>query len=96
VPANPLPDKIHHVDPVWNPPQESVPIKRVALLQITIGMDGRVTNPRIVRSVAGVDQRTAAALDRAALDAVRGWRYDASAMSRPITAVVTVEFDPRR
>ena len=57
------------------------------LIEATIGADGKVHNARVLRSVA--------ALDQAALDAVRQWEYEPSrlnGMAVAVTMVIVVTF----
>ena len=52
------------------------------LIEATIGADGKVCNARVLRSVA--------ALDQAALDAVRQWEYEPSRLNGVAVAVTMV------
>ncbi len=78
--AGRLPAKIKHVEPV----HPVSPERGVVQIRITVGMNGRVTDARVVRSVP--------ALDQAALDAVRQWEYDPKGMKFPIVTTVSVRF----
>ena len=54
------------------------------IVEITIGVDGAVTNARVLRSIP--------LLDQAALDAVRQWRYTPTLLDgRPVPVVMTVQ-----
>ncbi len=75
-----LPAKITHVDPV----HPGSPARGVVQIRITVGLNGRVTDARVVRSIP--------ALDQAALDAVRQWEYDPKGMKSPIVSTVSVRF----
>jgi TonB family protein len=78
------PTKITHVDPVYPEQARQARIQGSVIVQITIGTDGRVSNARVIRSLPMLDQ--------AALDAVKQWVYDASAIKAPVTFTVTVPF----
>ena len=57
------------------------------IIEATIGVDGRVVNARILRSVP--------LLDDAALDAVRQWEYTPTLLNGvpvPVIMTVTVQF----
>jgi TonB family protein len=75
-----LPAKIKHVDPVL--PGGSG--RGVVQVRITVALNGRVTEARVVRSIP--------ALDQAVLAAVRQWEYDPKGMTHPIVATVSVRF----
>ena len=51
-------------------------------IEATIGADGKVHNARVIRSIA--------ALDRAALNAVRQWQYEPSRINGVAVAVTMV------
>lgn len=60
----------------------------VVILEVTIGADGTVTDARILRSIP--------LLDKAALDAVRQWRYEPTLRNGapvPVILTVTVAFE---
>jgi TonB family protein len=59
-------------------------IQGTVIVQITVGTDGRVSNARVIRSIPMLDQ--------AALDAVKQWVYDPSAIKAPVTLTVSVPF----
>ena len=53
------------------------------MLEATIGKDGSVTDARILRSIAG--------LNEAALSAVREWRYTPTLLNgQPVDVIMTV------
>lgn len=78
------PAKITHVDPVYPEQARQARVQGIVIVQITVGTDGRVSNARVIRSIP--------LLDQAALDAVRQWVYDASAIAAPVTLTVNVPF----
>ena len=52
-------------------------------MEIVIGTDGTVTGAKVLRSIP--------LLDRAALDAVRQWRYEPTQLNgRPVPVIMTV------
>jgi TonB family protein len=81
--AVPVPRKIHDVVPTL-PEQTLDPVDRgVVIIESIIDELGNVTDARVLRSVAPV-------MDKAALEAVRQWKYEPASMERMIT--VTVAF----
>ena len=78
------PKKIKHVDPVYPEQAQRMRVQGAVIVEITVGTDGRVTNARVLRSIP--------LLDQAALDAVKGWVYDASGLGAPVRMTVTVPF----
>jgi TonB family protein len=57
------------------------------MIEVSVGTDGRVSDPAVIRSIP--------ALDEAALTAVRQWRYEAVTLRQPIRFRVRVPFPPR-
>jgi protein TonB len=81
------PRKIKDVKPIYPQPAMASQAMGTVLIEATIGADGRVHNARVLRSVA--------ALDQAALDAVRQWEYEPSrlnGMAVAVTMVIVVTF----
>jgi protein TonB len=77
------PRKIKDVKPVFPPGVLAEQMRGTVIIEATIGVDGKVHSVKILHSVA--------ALDRAALDAVRQWEYEPSVMDgRPVAVVFTV------
>ena len=76
------PRKIKHVKPVYPPYAMSARIGGNVLIEATIGLDGRVHNARVLNSIA--------ALDQAALDAVRQWEFEPSRINGEPVAVMMV------
>src|SRR5947208_484661 len=62
---SPAPGK--HVDPIYPPIAQTARVQGIVILEATIGVDGRVTDVKVLKSVP--------LLDQAALDAVRQWTY---------------------
>ena len=81
------PQKTRDVSPVY--PQMAViaRVQGIVIVEATIGVDGQVTNARILRSVP--------LLDQAAIDAVRQWQFTPSHLNGvpvPVIMTVTVNF----
>jgi protein TonB len=84
------PAKIHHVTPVYPAIAQSAKIAGIVIIEATIGRDGTVIETRVLRSVP--------LLDKAALDAVRQWRFTPTLLNGvpvPIVMTVTVNFELR-
>ena len=81
------PRKIRDVRPVYPQPAMSARVGGNVLIEATIGIDGKVHNARVVRSIA--------LLDQAALDAVRQWEFEPSRINGlpvAVTMVIIVTF----
>jgi len=76
------PMKIYDVKPVYPQPAMAKQVGGSVVIEATIGADGKVHNARVLRSVA--------ALDQAALDAVRQWEYEPSRINGVAVAVIMV------
>ena len=77
------PVKTHHVDPVYPAIAQSARIQGIVIIEATIGVDGRVTNARLLRSIP--------LLDREALDAVRQWEFTPTLLNgQPVPVIMTV------
>jgi protein TonB len=76
------PRKIKDVRPVYPQAAMSAQVGGSVLIEATIGADGKVRDARVIRSVA--------ALDQAALDAVRQWEYEPSRLNGVAVAVTMV------
>ena len=74
------PRKVKDVKPVY--PQNGLTdqTRGTVVIEATIGVDGRVTDAKVIHSVA--------ALDQAALDAVRQWEYAPSVLNGVAVAVI--------
>ncbi len=81
------PRKIKNVAPEYPPLAQRARISGVVVIDAVIGADGRVTNAKVLRGLA--------MLDEAALDAVRQWVYTPTLVSGvpvPVEMTVTVTF----
>ena len=84
------PTKIHNVDPIYPPIAQSARVSGVVIIEATIGVDGSVTDARVIRPVA--------LLDQAALEAVRQWKFTPTLLNGtavPVIMTVTVNFTLR-
>jgi TonB family protein len=70
------------VKPVYPPEAKAKGIKGVVILEARVDETGTVTDVKVLRSVAGLDQ--------AAVDALKQWRYEPQPM--PVVFTVTVRF----
>jgi len=81
------PVKTKHVPPIYPEMAMSAKVQGVVILEALIGVNGKVTNARVVRSVP--------ALDQAALDAVMQWEFTPTRLNgqpAPVLMTVTVQF----
>ena len=81
------PAKMKHVNPVYPPIAMSSRVQGVVILETRIGIDGKVTNARVLRSIP--------LLDQAAIDAVMQWEFTPTLLNgqpTPIIMTVTVQF----
>jgi protein TonB len=81
------PTQVRRVNPVYPPEAQAARVQGVVILEAVIGMDGRVDDARILRSIP--------LLDLAALDAVRQWEYTPTLLNGvpvPVIMTVTVQF----
>ena len=81
------PQKIRDVAPIYPDEARNANVRGVVILEITVGVDGSVTNTRVLRSIP--------LLDAAALDAARQWQYQPVLMNGtpvPVIMTVTVPF----
>lgn len=84
------PTKMRDVAPIYPPIAQSARVQGMVILEATIGVDGRVTNVRVLRSIP--------LLDRAAVEAVQQWEYSPTRLNGvpvPVVMSVTVRFDLR-
>ena len=85
------PERISYMSPVYPPFAQAARIQGVVIIEATIGVDGRVINARLLRSVP--------MLDEAALAAVRQWTYTPTTLNGvpvPVIMTVTVNFQLQR
>ncbi|MEP6917730.1 MAG: TonB family protein, partial [Acidobacteriota bacterium] len=81
------PTKIKDARPVYPVEAKAAGISGVVILEVTIGIDGRVVNTRILRSIP--------ALDQAATDAVAQWEFTPTELNGQVVPVImtaTVNF----
>jgi protein TonB len=85
------PKKIVHVAPIYPPIAISAGVHGIVILEATISETGSIENLRVLRSHP--------LLERAAIDAVRQWRYTPTRLNGvpvPIIMTVTVNFTLHR
>lgn len=83
------PERIKYVAPVYPEAAAAAKVSGVVIVEATIGKDGSVTEARVLRSIA--------LLDQAALDAVKQWKYTPTTLNGapvPVIITVTVNFTP--
>ena len=81
------PRKLTHVDPIYPAIAQSARIEGTVILETVIGVDGRVTAVRVLRSIP--------LLDQAAMDAVKRWMFTPTLLNGtpvPVALTVTVRF----
>ena len=81
------PQKLRDVRPTYSAIALAARIQGIVIIEATIGVDGRVVDARVLRSVPMLDQ--------AALDAVRQWEYTPTLLNGapvPVIMTVTVTF----
>jgi protein TonB len=83
----PTPRKLRDVKPIYPPEAQSAGVSGVVIIETTIGVDGRVSDARVLRSIQ--------LLDEPALEAVRGWEFTPTLVNGvpvPVIMTVTVNF----
>jgi TonB family protein len=81
------PKKTKDVRAVYPPIAQSARVQGVVILEVTIGIDGRVQDAKVLRSIP--------MLDAAALDAVKQWEFTPTMLNGapvPVMMTVTVNF----
>ena len=81
------PTKTKHVNPIYPDPAQAAKVQGVVILEARIGIDGKVSHARVLRSVP--------LLDQAALDAVMQWEFTPTLLNGqrvPVMMTVTVQF----
>jgi protein TonB len=81
------PTLLRRVNPLYPPEARAARVQGVVILEAVIGVDGRVCDARILRSIP--------LLDQAAIDAVRQWEYTPTLLNGapvPVIMTVTVQF----
>ncbi len=77
------PKKLKHVNAVYPPEAQDAKVQGIVILEISIDQDGRVSNARVIRPVA--------LLDQAALDAVLQWEFEPTQLNgQPVPVIMTV------
>ena len=79
--------KVKHVAPVYPPAAREAKISGIVILEVEIGVEGRVQEARVLRSIPE--------LDDAALEAVRQWEYTPRRVDgepMPVKMSVTIQF----
>jgi protein TonB len=77
------PQKIYNVEAVRSKAAADAGIFGMVILEIIIGTDGSVTDAKLLRSIP--------LLDKAAIDAVKQWRYEVTHLNgQPVPVVMTV------
>lgn len=82
-----VPAKIHDVRPVYPDEALKARITGLVILEAVIGVNGAVTDARVLKSIP--------VLDAAAVDAVRQWRFEPTLLNGaavPVIMTVTVNF----
>jgi protein TonB len=81
------PQKIRHLSPLYPAIAQAARVQGVVIIEATIGVDGRLINARLLRSIP--------LLDQAALEAVRQWEFTPTLLNGvpvPVIMTVTVNF----
>jgi TonB family protein len=81
------PIKTRHVAPIYPPDARRSGVQGTVIVETVVGVDGRVIDARVLRSIP--------LLDQAALEAVRQWEFVPTLFNGapvPIVMTVTVDF----
>ncbi|MEX2663741.1 MAG: energy transducer TonB, partial [Vicinamibacterales bacterium] len=81
------PKNIKRVQPAYPPVAQAARVSGMVILEIQVDREGQVTNTRVLRSIA--------LLDQAAIDAVMQWRFTPTLLNGvpvPVIMTVTVSF----
>ena len=81
------PTKVKDQKPVYPPIAQSARVQGVVIIEATIGLNGKVEQAKVLRSIP--------LLDAAALDAVKGWEFTPTLLNGvpvPVIMTVTVNF----
>ena len=84
------PLKLKNVEPIYPSIAQAAKVEGMVIIEATIGVDGRVQDAKVLRSIP--------LLDTAAVDAVRQWQYTPTLLNGvpvPIVMTVTVRFQLR-
>jgi protein TonB len=73
---------VRHVNPAYPVIAQSARVQGVVILEARIGIDGKVTNARVLRSIP--------LLDQAAIDAVMQWEFTPTLLNgQPVAIIMT-------
>ncbi len=81
------PARIQYVQPVYPEIAKAAGVSGIVIVEAVVGTDGSVTEAKVIRSIA--------LLDQAALDAVGQWKYTPTSLNGvlvPVVMTVTVNF----
>ena len=81
------PAKTRHVNPQYPAAAQTARVQGVVIIEARIGVDGKVSQARVLRSVP--------LLDQAALDAVMEWEFTPTRLNGqlvPVMTTITVQF----
>jgi protein TonB len=81
------PTKTKHVNPTYPEFAQSARVQGVVIIEALIGVNGKITNARVLRSIP--------LLDQAALDAVMQWEFTPTQLNGepvPVLMTMTVQF----
>jgi len=84
------PARILYVKPEYSEAARAAKAQGIVVLEAQIELDGRVCNPRVVRSIP--------LLDQSAIDAVLKWRFTPAkrnGVAVPVITTLTVNFTPQ-
>ena len=77
------PEKVKDVPPVYPAVAQSARVQGIVILEAIIGLDGKVSEVKVLRSVA--------LLDEAAITAVKQWEYTPTLLNGvPVSVIMTV------
>jgi TonB family protein len=82
------PERIKYVAPVYPAVAQQARVSGIVILEAVVGTDGAVTDIRVLKSIA--------LLDEAAIEAARQWRYAPTTLNGvpvPVIMTVTVNFN---
>jgi TonB family protein len=84
------PRQTKRIAPIYPPEAQAAGVQGVVILEAVIGVDGTVTDARVLRSIPMLEQ--------AAVDAVRQWTYTPTLLNGapiPVIMTITVNFSLR-
>jgi TonB family protein len=77
------PQKTKDVRPVYPDIARAARVQGVVIMEVTVGVDGKVVDTKVLRSIP--------LLDAAALDAVKRWEFEPTRMNgKPVSVIMTV------